>query len=186
MKELEKTIKICIGMTEEKQIVYAELNIRKNNYFSITHTTLRDLITEEEGEQRVREYLEDGELWRMAVEAENTTQSLEDWVEEVLSVDGWEVQLDSSYFGEYEGVSYYSTWDSFGASIDDFKKEFKILLISQEDLDLIIASDKLHIKDFKKYTKKDKELFGKIKELIVKYESQKGYETQLIKAYLED
>ena len=186
MKNEERTVKICIGLTQEKQIVFAELNIRQNGYYSITHDTLRELLTEEEGEERARECLEDGELWKMAVEADNTTQSLEDWVEEVLNIDGWETTLDASYFGEYEGISYYSTWDSCGASIDDFKKVFTLLLIPQEDLDLIIESDKLHIKEFKKYNKKDKELFNKILGLMAKYEKQSGYESELIKAYLEE
>jgi hypothetical protein len=144
------------------------------------------ILENDEGGQRAKQDLEDGDLWKEAVQGDNTTESLEDWVETILDNDGWETIIDASYFGEYEGISYYSTWDSCGASIDDFKKEYKILLIPKEDLDLIIESDKLHIKDFKKYNKKDKELYNKIKDLMIKYEEQKGYKPDLIKAYLEE
>lgn len=176
---------ICIGVTKENQVVFTELNFNKD-YFSITHTTLRELITSDEGEQRGREYLEDGDLWKQAVEGNNTTSSLEDWIEEVLNVDGWEHVLDSRYFGDFENTSYYSMWDSFGASIEDFKKEFSLMLISKEDLDLIIESDKLHLKDYKKYNKKDKILLAKLKELATKYESQKDYESKVIEHYLNN
>lgn len=181
----EKTVKILVGITKNNQIVYAELNLRKD-YFSVTHTTLRELITEEQGEERAKEYLEDGESWRQAVEAEHTTQGLDDWVEDVLNIDGWEHCLDAYYFGDYEGVDYYSTWDSCGASIADFKAEYYFQVISKEDLDLIIESDKLHIKDFKEYTKEEKKLLSKIKKLMVKYENFNDDISTIIEKWLEN
>jgi len=182
----EKTIKICIGLTEDNLIVYANLNIRQNGYYSITHDTLRELLTEEEGEERGKEYLEDGELWKQAVEANNTTLGLDDWVEYVLDTDSWETIIDANFFGTYEDTNYYSTWDGCGASIEDFKKEYKLLLISQEDLNIIIDSDKLHLKEFKKYSKKDKELFAKISNLMDKYKNQKDYKEIIIENYLKE
>ena len=181
----EKEVKICLGLNEENQIVFSNLRFSKDHY-AITHDTLGELITEEEGKQRARESLEEGEFWRQAVEDKQTTDSLEDWVEQVLNIDGWESTLDASYFGEYQDEIYYSLWDSCGASIEDFKSKFKVLLIPQVDVDLIIESDKLHIKDFKKHNKKDKELLKKLKALSKKYEDQKGYEETIIKAYLEN
>lgn len=64
-----------------------------------TEWTWRD--RESEAEEEVREYLEDGELWRMAVEAEQTIRSLDDWIEEVINIDGWQSQLC-----RYDGCSY--------------------------------------------------------------------------------
>lgn len=44
--------------------------------------------TDEELEQIARDSLEGNELWKMAVEADSTTQSEEDWIEDVISLDG--------------------------------------------------------------------------------------------------
>jgi len=57
--------------------------------------------SEEEAEALAREYLEDGEIWRMQVEAEETTDSLDDWIDQVLSSDGWQSELC-----RYDGQSY--------------------------------------------------------------------------------
>jgi len=54
-----------------------------------------------EAEREAREYLEDGEMWKMAVENGYTTQGLDDWVEQVLSIDGWQNELC-----RYDGCSY--------------------------------------------------------------------------------
>jgi hypothetical protein len=66
----------------------------------------------EEAENQAREHLMDGEIWRECVRAEKTEQSLEDWVEEVLNVDGWEHELcgyDGSYDTLENGVVYWRT-----------------------------------------------------------------------------
>jgi len=47
----------------------------------------------DQGEELAREDLEDGELWKMAVSDGNTTLGLGDWIDEVLSIDGWENQI---------------------------------------------------------------------------------------------
>lgn len=181
----EKTTKILVGLTDDNLIVYANLHLNKD-YFSITHDTLRELITEEEGEERAREYLEDGELWKQAVETDNTTDSLENWIEMVLNMDGWQTVMDANDFGEYEGIDYYSLWDSCGACIDDFKANFVFQAMPQSDIDTIIESDTLHLKDFKKYTQKDKILFEKIKEIIKKYENQEDCNKKIIEKYLNN
>lgn len=61
--------------------------------------TWRD--SEDEAEREAREYLEDGELWKMAVEANRTTQSLCEWIDDVIDIDGWQHILCS-----YDGCSY--------------------------------------------------------------------------------
>jgi len=181
----EKTIKILVGITKDNQIVYANLSLR-DNYFSVTHDTLRELITEEEGEERAEEYLKDGELWKRAVDADQTTSSLENWIDDVLSIDGWETTVDAEYFGNYNDIPYYSTFDSCGASVEDFKKEYSFLIIPQEDLNLITESDKLHIKDFKQYTKEDKQLLKQIKDLMNKYDTINDNESLIIEKWLKN
>ena len=183
-RTMERTVKICIGLNQDNMIVFAELNLR-TDYFSVTHDTLRELLTEEQGEDRAKEYLEDGELWKQAVESGDTRSSLEDWNEEVLDVDGWEHVIDARYFGELEGQAYYSTWDSFGASIDDFKGTFSPLLIEPSELSTIIESDRLHLLEPKKYKKEHKELLKKVLAIMDKYENQKDYEPLLIEKYLQ-
>jgi len=49
--------------------------------------TWRD--SEDEAEEEARDSLMDGEIWRMQVQAGQTEQGLEDWVEDVLNMDGW-------------------------------------------------------------------------------------------------
>lgn len=182
----EKTTKILIGIDEENMIVYANLNIRDNGYYSITHDTKRELLKEEEGEEKAQEYLDDGESWKMAVEGDFTTESKDDWIETVLSMDGWESVLDVEELGEYAGELYYSTWDSCGASIDDFKNDFSYIVVSDEERLLIIESDKLHLKDFSRHTKKDKVLFSKIKKLMKKYDDVEDNNSLLIEKWLEN
>lgn len=154
--------KICVGITKSMELVFIEIETARG-YFAITHETYGELLTEAEGEQRGREYLEDGELWKQSVEAGNTTQSLANWVDDVLNIDGWENLLDVKYFGVYNDESYYIAWSSCGAdAIGALNKEYEKLLITEEQRKLLIKSDKLHLKDFKKYTKKDKELLNKV------------------------
>jgi len=58
--------------------------------------------SEEKAEERARECLEDGELWREEVRAEKTTKGLDEWIDEVLSIDGWEHILCV-----YDGVAHH-------------------------------------------------------------------------------
>ena len=160
----------CVGVTDDNEVVFAEIEIGScdNDHYTVTHTTFCDIMTEREGEEKAREYLEDGELWKMAVESGNTTSGLSDWVDEVLSMDGWEPQLDVTSTGEHNGIDYYMRWASCGASIDDFKREYKKLFLTTEDLKTLIESDPLHLKDFKTYTKKEKALFERVLKLFDK------------------
>lgn len=56
---------------------------------------------ENEAEGEARERLEDGEMWRLAVQNNNTMLGLDDWVDYVLNIDGWEPELCS-----YDGCSH--------------------------------------------------------------------------------
>jgi hypothetical protein len=80
-----------------------------------------------EAERRAKEYLEDGELWKMAVENDNTTLGLDDWVDYVLSVDGWESQIDTSLYDEeveIDGEDYIFESLGFGGYREEISKEF--------------------------------------------------------------
>jgi hypothetical protein len=60
------------------------------------------VLTESEADYRANEYLTDDDyLWKQAVESGNTTDSLEDWAEYILSMDGRESVL-SGYDGNEE------------------------------------------------------------------------------------
>ena len=85
-----------IGETGES-VVVLEFET-KRSYFSVCGTEYggtQHLFTEEQGEEQAQDYLEDGELWRMAVEAQDTTDSLDSWIDHVLNLDGWQHVLGS-------------------------------------------------------------------------------------------
>lgn len=89
----KKEFTILFGKTDS-EIVSLEVNIGERDYFSVSgHTYDKELLTEEEGEQRAKEYMEDGEQWKMAVAAGNTTDSMEEWNESVINMDGWQSVL---------------------------------------------------------------------------------------------
>ena len=144
-------MKKLIGETEESVVV---LEFRtERNYFSVCGTEYggtQYLFTEEQGEERARDYLEDGELWRMMVENEHTTMGLDDWVDHVLSMDGWEETLgDIEEIPTKEGEWLYTQHQSGGQvnmhlKPSDFIKAF----IPMSDIETIFKYwSKYHIKD---------------------------------------
>lgn len=80
--------KLLVGETEDSVIV---LEFEADKHLSLSGDQYdKPAFDEDEGEYRAREYLEDGELWKMAVEADDTILGLNDWIEFVLNTDGWE------------------------------------------------------------------------------------------------
>ena len=72
-------MKLYIGTDKTDELVYLEWDKVENEqkkYFSLCGGSYREPMTEEEGEEKAKEYLEDGELWRMSVEAERTEKGL--------------------------------------------------------------------------------------------------------------
>lgn len=156
---------IPIGITTENDLVFIKIDT-EGGYYSITHDTFDAIVmSEEEGETRARESLEDGEIWRSCVEAKSTEESLSDWVENVLDIDGWQHVLDVKEFGSHDDVNYYLNWTSCGASIDDLKKDYSKLLITEAERQLLIESDRLHLKPINKLNKKDKALLKQVLKL---------------------
>lgn len=80
------------------KIEYSGIGEQKPNW-AITANEIEP-ISVEDGEIRAREYLEDGELWKMEVEANQTTESLDAFVDRILSMDGWQETLDCSLYPE--------------------------------------------------------------------------------------
>ena len=97
---------------------------KDNKYVSITADEIEPLEYSE-AVNLCREYLEDGELWKMAVDGEHTTLGFNDWVEEVLSIDGEISQIDNSLYPEeieIEGIDYIFKSRGCGCMHDEIKK----------------------------------------------------------------
>ena len=143
-------MKKLIGETEESVVI---LEFRKNRYFSVCGTEYggtQYLFTEEQGEERAQEYLEDGELWRMSVESESTTQGLDEWIEDVLNIDGWQHVIgDVEEIQTKAGEWLYTTHQSGGQinmhlKPSDFIKTF----IPMSDIETIFKYwSEYHLKD---------------------------------------
>jgi hypothetical protein len=132
----EKTI--LLGKTDE--IIYT-LTLKNGN---VSQTGYKDIFDYDQGEQRAREYLEDDtEMWKQAVASDSTTQSFDEWCEEVINVDGWEHVLGESvqeidysgfYFDDYnliedDGLPYdeYEYYDDILVEKEDFEKLVKAI-----------------------------------------------------------
>lgn len=101
-----RDLRILAGVTEEKELYFVELGVSQHGdqepYFAGSGFTISP-ISEEKAEEQTREGLEDGELWRQAVEAENTELGLSEWVEHVIDTDGATSGVDNSlYYEEVE------------------------------------------------------------------------------------
>lgn len=164
--------KILVGKTFEGSYVVVELGTEQDyndgNYLSICGSTYENVFTEEEGEERAREYLEDGESWRMAVEAEQTTDGLDDWIDVILNIDGWEQVLGDVYY--LSGIDRYIESHG-GGQIDMHIKphDFEDFYIPEDDVKVIWEIwHKYHLKDIEKTPKKK---LQRLKTIFEKYES---------------
>ena len=145
------TRKILVGRNTNDNLIYVLEIDTTRGYFAITYDGYDDvLLDDESGERTAREYLEDGELWRMQVAAEKTEESLEDWIEEVIDSDGWtEVIGDVQFVGEKNGNEYYARLTSCGAGSGKDYLEIDELKIKKKDLVKIAkAVDELHLRRF--------------------------------------
>ena len=96
---MKKTI--LAGITKDNELYFLEIEPKseEHNYFSMSGFTVRPTLRSEAVKQ-AREQLEDGEIWKQAVEAGTTVDGLEDWIEEVLLIDGELAGIDNSLFEE--------------------------------------------------------------------------------------
>jgi len=167
---------ILLGLTNDNEALILEIDTTRN-YFSMGRTNLdmNDILTEETGTERAREYLEDGELWRMAVADERTEDSLEDFNEQVINMDGWEGVLGDIYQIDYDR---YVRWSSCGQGKEDLHKMKKLLITKKELAFLIKCWDKYHLVNFDTHKRlydpvdindKDIENMNKCVEIFKKY-----------------
>jgi hypothetical protein len=113
-----------------------------NRYVSVTADEIAPL-SYEDAKERSRESLEDGELWKMAVQAGHTEQGLSDWIERVLSIDGEVSQVDNSLYPErvsIDGEDYIFDSLSCGCLHDEIK-------LLTDKFDTLIALHLSHSKD---------------------------------------
>lgn len=109
------------------------------NYVSVTANEIEPILRTD-AVSRCRESLEDGELWRMAVQSENTELGLNEWVEYVLGSDGELSGFDNSLYNreiEIDGEDYIFDSRACGCMHDDIKEV-------SGDFDILIA---LHLSD---------------------------------------
>ena len=97
----------------KNQTDYGKLIGRKGNEYYFLDYTFEDRdfkgavgsvmvpVTKEEAEERRDDWDSDGEMWRMAVEAEMTTMGMDEWHEFVLAMDGENHMFDESYCSTY-------------------------------------------------------------------------------------
>lgn len=154
--------KILVGKTEDSYIVVkleTEQDYNKENHLSLYGSCYdSNIFTEEEGEELAREYLDDGEAWKIAVENDNTTNSMEDWNEYVINTDGWEHVIGDVYYLPDGQIDMHVKPDSF---IETY--------IPKTDIKFIWSMwKKYHLKDIETIPK-DK--LDKLKTIFEKYES---------------
>ena len=141
-------IKLLAGITNDNELYFLEIETQHegHDYFSMSGFTASP-ITEEDGKQKAREMLENGECWKQAVECDRTTSSLKDWVQDVLDIDGWQNVLDLSLYPAefgYNGRDYVFESGSCGQHQE---KKLKCYLIDKKDFDILMDLwDKYHFK----------------------------------------
>lgn len=130
--EIRKSL-VCKTQDDEILIIKAQVGgIYSNKKPNIA--VYVDVITPlnvEEAERRAKESLEDGELWKMAVDNDNTTLGLDDWVDYVLDTDGWESTIDNSLYNkeiEIDGENYIFDSLGFGGYREEISKQYPELI----------------------------------------------------------
>lgn len=125
--------KLFLGVTNDNELYYVEIENRKlgeqEPYLSVTGSTV-EAIEAEQGEAEAYERLMDGELWRMAVDQQQTEEGLSEWANNVIAMDGWQSQYDIDQSidpVQYEGKEYFFDSRSGGQHViklEDMKKLF--------------------------------------------------------------
>ena len=98
-EELEKAIDDKVDETELNEYNYEDNDIE---FKTESGTSYRMVKNEDYAEELARGYLEeDSCLWKEAVACGRTTSGFDDWIDEVLSMDGW-AEVLSHYDGDYQ------------------------------------------------------------------------------------
>lgn len=138
-----------LGVNSDSELYSIEIEPVSDGheYFSICGQTDRP-IEYQDAVNRTREYLEDGELWRMAVQDKMTTLSLNDWVDWVIDTDGEVSGIDNSCLPDEYKDENGMVWLFEGSSGGQHQeKELEHSFIPQALLDEVMeAWDKYHLK----------------------------------------
>lgn len=125
-----KTTKVFKTKNNTILIVTADTN---GKYVSVTANEIEPIKKQDAIDQN-REYLEDGELWKMSVQSGKTYLGLNDWVEMVINNDGDLCFFDNSLYTNeisVNEVDYLFDSRSCGCLHDDIKEvtnEFDTLI----------------------------------------------------------
>jgi hypothetical protein len=112
---------------------------------TVSHKGYKDIFDYDQGEQRARDSLEsEGEyFWKEAVAADRTTQGLEDYIQEILDVDGWEHVLGDDNIQEIDNSGLYV--ETYNLIEDDElpydqHELYDDILIEKEDFDKLVKA----------------------------------------------
>lgn len=136
-------------------IVKATTGIKGNRYVSVTASEVEPLLYSD-AVIRTRESLEDGDLWKDAVQSGNTTLGLDAWIEYVIDNDGETSMIDNSLYTEeldidgdnyiFDSISCGCLHDHIAKVTDEFKRLIELHLSSKvediEEADRIIEGMK--------------------------------------------
>jgi hypothetical protein len=108
LEELDDEIREMVeAVKDEEELEIQDVYIKDNSTITIKAKEKEFIILpkgEDQGEELAREYLENGEFWEMATSDGHTLLGLDDWIDDVLSIGGWENELCS-----YDGRVRYTT-----------------------------------------------------------------------------
>jgi hypothetical protein len=130
-----------LGITEDNELYSIEIApvSEEHDYFSICGQTDRP-IEYSDAVNRTRESLEDGELWKMAVEGDNTEMGLDEWIEYVIINDGKVSGIDNSCLPDEYTDEHGEVWLFEGCSGGQHKEEkLKEYFISKQLFEDVMA-----------------------------------------------
>jgi hypothetical protein len=197
-KQIERiNKKILIGQNSDNNAIVLQLDTigfnQPDPHFSISGNEydLSQVFTEDEGQQRAEEQLENDDeyeyFWREAVAAEKTTLGLEDWKQDVLDIDGWESILGDV---EYIDDGLYCMNGSGGQINIDGDVELEDYIITEKELKLINkAWNSLHLFSVDQMNKYRGELTDKeidqMNEIVNIFKKYPEFENKQLKQFTE-
>lgn len=192
--------KILLGLNKDNEAIILQIdtvgleaNGKDRIHFSIVGDAydMNQVLDDETGEERAKEYLSDGEQWRAAVEAEQTEDSLEDWNNQVINIDGWQHVIgDMEYIGfdENKNSDLYVNFSSCGQITEHCEKMEKLEITEQDYKKIMNAWRKLHLPEIQYMNDKRKRITEKkidqINSIVDIFRSYDKYEGEQLMKYV--
>ena len=139
------TRKIYVGITEDNELIEAELSINKDGETRIRSNIYRDLVEEEEGEAEAIKTLSDVQYWAdLGFISEDSPLlsyiNFEEVAEDTVNTDGWEnVNGEYEYKGDYGGKSYFFNLSGIGGNyFAELLNANKALFVNMQALKTLI------------------------------------------------